>query len=107
MKLTFSAVMSSAGASSTPPRFASSSSSSTTSSTAGGAIYVYDETRQQFEQRATYGVPSTGTSAHSFTLLHDQEADAFRALAVDYILTKPTHMDTLLAVLHAISARAV
>jgi signal transduction histidine kinase/HAMP domain-containing protein len=27
------------------------------SSTAGGAIYVYDEMRQQFEQRATYGVP--------------------------------------------------
>ncbi len=26
-----------------------------------------------------YGVPSTGTSAHSFTLLHDTEADAFRA----------------------------
>ncbi len=29
--------------------------------------------------RARYGVPSTGTSAHSFTLLHDTEADAFRA----------------------------
>jgi nicotinate phosphoribosyltransferase len=26
-----------------------------------------------------YGVPSRGTSAHSFTLLHDTEADAFRA----------------------------
>ena len=26
-----------------------------------------------------YGVPTTGTSAHSFTLLHDSEADAFRA----------------------------
>ncbi|MCW2709968.1 MAG: nicotinate phosphoribosyltransferase, partial [Marmoricola sp.] len=26
-----------------------------------------------------YGVPSTGTSAHSFTLLHDTETDAFRA----------------------------
>jgi len=29
--------------------------------------------------RARYGVPSAGTSAHSFTLLHDTEEDAFRA----------------------------
>src|SRR4029077_19591733 len=29
--------------------------------------------------RQRYGVPSAGTSAHSFTLLHDSEADAFRA----------------------------
>ncbi|MET0997821.1 MAG: nicotinate phosphoribosyltransferase [Marmoricola sp.] len=29
--------------------------------------------------RQQYAVPSTGTSAHSFTLLHDTEADAFRA----------------------------
>ena len=29
--------------------------------------------------RQEYGVPSRGTSAHSFTLLHDTEADAFRA----------------------------
>lgn len=29
--------------------------------------------------RQRYGVPTTGTSAHSFTLLHDREADAFRA----------------------------
>ncbi len=29
--------------------------------------------------RQQYGVPSTGTSAHSFTLLHDSETDAFRA----------------------------
>ena len=29
--------------------------------------------------RQQYGVPSTGTSAHSFTLLHDTESDAFRA----------------------------
>lgn len=29
--------------------------------------------------RQRYGVPSTGTSAHAFTLLHDTEADAFRA----------------------------
>jgi nicotinate phosphoribosyltransferase len=29
--------------------------------------------------RQRYGVPTTGTSAHSFTLLHDSESDAFRA----------------------------
>jgi len=29
--------------------------------------------------RQQYGVPTTGTSAHSFTLVHDTEADAFRA----------------------------
>jgi nicotinate phosphoribosyltransferase len=29
--------------------------------------------------RQRYGVPTTGTSAHSFTLLHDSERDAFRA----------------------------
>ena len=29
--------------------------------------------------RERYGVPTAGTSAHSFTLLHDSEADAFRA----------------------------
>ncbi|MBZ5737437.1 nicotinate phosphoribosyltransferase [Nocardioides mangrovi] len=29
--------------------------------------------------RHRYGVPTTGTSAHSFTLLHDTEDDAFRA----------------------------
>jgi nicotinate phosphoribosyltransferase len=29
--------------------------------------------------RRTYGVPTAGTSAHSFTLLHDTEEDAFRA----------------------------
>lgn len=29
--------------------------------------------------RQRYGVPTSGTSAHSFTLLHDTEADAFRA----------------------------
>ncbi len=31
------------------------------------------------QARRRYGVPSRGTSAHSFTLLHDTEADAFRA----------------------------
>jgi len=29
--------------------------------------------------RDRYGVPTTGTSAHSFTLLHDSEEEAFRA----------------------------
>ena len=29
--------------------------------------------------RHRYGVPTTGTSAHSFTLLHDTEEEAFRA----------------------------
>ncbi len=29
--------------------------------------------------RQRYGIPSSGTAAHSFTLLHDSEADAFRA----------------------------
>ena len=29
--------------------------------------------------RQRYGIPTTGTSAHSFTLLHDNEEDAFRA----------------------------
>jgi nicotinate phosphoribosyltransferase len=31
------------------------------------------------ESRRRYGVPTAGTSAHSFTLLHDTEADAFQA----------------------------
>jgi nicotinate phosphoribosyltransferase len=31
------------------------------------------------EARRRYGVPTAGTSAHSFTLLHDTETDAFRA----------------------------
>jgi nicotinate phosphoribosyltransferase len=30
---------------------------------------------------ARYGIPTTGTAAHSFTLLQDSEADAFRAQA--------------------------
>ncbi|MDR7087559.1 nicotinate phosphoribosyltransferase [Aeromicrobium panaciterrae] len=31
------------------------------------------------EAGRTYGIPTTGTSAHSFTLLHDTERDAFKA----------------------------
>ncbi|MFM6849023.1 MAG: nicotinate phosphoribosyltransferase [Terrabacter sp.] len=47
---------------------------------AARAAYVAGfEATSNLAARATYGVPSTGTSAHSFTLLHDQEADAFRA----------------------------
>jgi nicotinate phosphoribosyltransferase len=31
------------------------------------------------EARRRYGIPSSGTSAHAFTLVHDSEAQAFRA----------------------------
>jgi len=31
------------------------------------------------QARASYGVPSNGTSAHAFTLVHDRERDAFEA----------------------------
>ena len=44
------------------------------------AAYVAGFTAtSNLQARHQYGVPSTGTSAHSFTLLHDTEADAFRA----------------------------
>nr|WP_232827646.1 nicotinate phosphoribosyltransferase [Jiangella endophytica] len=36
-------------------------------------------TTSNLEAGRTYGVPTTGTSAHSFTLLHDTERDAFTA----------------------------
>ena len=36
-------------------------------------------TTSNLAARQRYGVPSAGTSAHSFTLLHDSESDAFRA----------------------------
>jgi nicotinate phosphoribosyltransferase len=36
-------------------------------------------TSSNLEARHRYGVPSAGTSAHSFTLLHDSEEEAFRA----------------------------
>jgi nicotinate phosphoribosyltransferase len=47
---------------------------------AARAAYVagFDAT-SNLAARAAYGVPSAGTAAHSFTLLHDTEADAFRA----------------------------
>jgi nicotinate phosphoribosyltransferase len=44
------------------------------------AAYVAGFTAtSNLQARHEYGVPSTGTSAHSFTLLHDTETDAFRA----------------------------
>ncbi len=36
-------------------------------------------TSSNLAARQRYGVPTAGTSAHSFTLLHDTETDAFRA----------------------------
>jgi nicotinate phosphoribosyltransferase len=36
-------------------------------------------TSSNLAARQRYGVPTAGTSAHSFTLLHDSETDAFRA----------------------------
>ncbi len=47
---------------------------------AARAAYVAGfEATSNLAARHRWGVPSTGTSAHSFTLLHDSEADAFRA----------------------------
>ncbi|MGH3262163.1 MAG: nicotinate phosphoribosyltransferase, partial [Trebonia sp.] len=43
------------------------------------------------QARLSYGVPSSGTSAHAFTLVHDEERDAFRAQ-----LTSLGHDTTLL-----------
>ncbi len=54
---------------------------------------------------ARYGVPTAGTSAHAFTLLHDDEASAFRAqvaaLGVGTTLLVDTH-DTLQGIATAI-----
>ncbi len=47
---------------------------------AARAAYIAGfDTTSNLAARARYGVPTAGTSAHSFTLLHDSEADAFRA----------------------------
>src|SRR4051794_4020976 len=47
---------------------------------AARAAYVAGfATSSNLAARQRYGVPTAGTSAHSFTLLHDSEADAFRA----------------------------
>jgi nicotinate phosphoribosyltransferase len=47
---------------------------------AARAAYLagFDAT-SNLEAAARYGVPTTGTSAHAFTLLHDSEEEAFRA----------------------------
>ena len=47
---------------------------------AARAAYVAGfATTSNLAARQRYGVPTAGTAAHSFTLLHDTEADAFRA----------------------------
>lgn len=47
---------------------------------AARAAYVAGfATTSNLAARQRYGIPTAGTSAHSFTLLHDSEADAFRA----------------------------
>jgi nicotinate phosphoribosyltransferase len=47
---------------------------------AARAAYVAGfATTSNLMARLRYGVPTAGTAAHSFTLLHDTEADAFRA----------------------------
>ena len=47
---------------------------------AARAAYVAGfEASSNLMARLRHGVPSMGTAAHSFTLLHDSEADAFRA----------------------------
>jgi nicotinate phosphoribosyltransferase len=47
---------------------------------AARAAYVAGfATSSNLAARQRYGVPTAGTSAHSFTLLHDSETDAFRA----------------------------
>ena len=47
---------------------------------AARAAYVAGfATSSNLAARQRYGVPTAGTSAHSFTLLHDSEADVFRA----------------------------
>jgi nicotinate phosphoribosyltransferase len=46
---------------------------------AARAAYVAGfEASSNLAARARYGVPSTGTSAHAFTLLHDTEREAFK-----------------------------
>ncbi len=48
--------------------------------TAARAAYVAGFTAtSDLEAGFTYGIPTTGTAAHAFTLVHDSERDAFRA----------------------------
>src|SRR5699024_7552317 len=47
---------------------------------AARAAYIAGfEATSNLEAGRRYGVPTTGTAAHSFTLLHDTERDAFAA----------------------------
>lgn len=47
---------------------------------AARAAYIAGFTStSNLEAGRTFGIPTAGTAAHSFTLLHDSEADAFRA----------------------------
>ncbi len=46
-------------------------------------------TTSNLEAARRYGIPSTGTAAHSFTLLHDSEAEAFTA-QLDSLGTRTT-----------------
>ena len=47
---------------------------------AARAAYIAGfDTTSNLAARQRYGVPTTGTSAHAFTLVHDDETEAFRA----------------------------
>lgn len=46
---------------------------------ARAAVIAGFEGTSVLEAGRTYGIPTIGTAAHSFTLLHDSERDAFRA----------------------------
>ncbi|HOC13219.1 MAG TPA: nicotinate phosphoribosyltransferase [Propionicimonas sp.] len=47
---------------------------------AARAAYIAGfQATSNLEAGRTYGIPTTGTAAHSFTLLHDTEEDAFKA----------------------------
>ena len=47
---------------------------------AARAAYIAGfQATSNLEAGRTYGIPTTGTAAHSFTLLHDSEEDAFKA----------------------------
>lgn len=52
-------------------------------------------------------IPFGGPIIVFSSMLSEAERDAYRALAVDHILTKPTHMDTLLRALYDIGARGL
>ena len=63
---------------------------------AARAAYIAGFTAtSNLEAGRTYGIPTAGTSAHAFTLLHDSEAEAFQAqvdtLGVDTTLLVDTY----------------